>query len=137
MDVISIIDSTSKKEYQIQVGVSLFKKDLAPKNPKEEIHKQKVAERLEYLTNIFNNIVEKTIDENIILNNDENIVCKGSKIYFAAERKIEGKDDFRESFWRIDYTKAKTEGNVQIAEKFDFVEIKDAESYFNSATLEK
>jgi len=136
MDVISIIDSIGKKEYQIQIGVSLFKKEMTPKNTKEEAHKQKVGERLEYITNIFNAIVEKSIDENIILINDEPIICKGSRIYFAAEKKG-AKDDFLDSFWRIDYTKAKTEGNTQAEEKINFVEIKDADNYYNNATLEK
>ena len=135
MDIISIIDSVGKKEYNIQIGTSLFKKNLEQKNPKYETHKQKVTERLDFITNIFNIIVEKTLDESIILNSDEPIIIKGNKIYFAAERSIGKNEDFVDCFWKIDYQKAKTEWEVHIPEKYNITEIKDQDAYYENAYL--
>jgi len=111
-DIITVTDPTTKKSYEMEIGLSLFMKDREQKYKKPETHKEKLTERLDYVTKIFTIIDEKMeSDANLVFNDEERVIIKSDKIYFATDRKItaNGKENLEECFWKIEYQKAKKE----------------------------
>lgn len=136
-DNISFIDTTTGKTYEMQIGLSLFMKNLEPKYRKPEQHQKQLSERLEYLSKIFEIIQEKVkSDSTLIFNNDEPIIIKGDKIYFATEKKIlkKDKEEFEECFRKIIYQKTRKDGETVIPEKITIEEMK-SDRYFENAYI--